>query len=851
MSRLSVFFGAAAGMLVILTTLFVLSMTPNDAEHQRTLEALRSIDTSNASLQRDVLQSRSSILRSYDPLVRSLEAMRRASDTLLKDLRGTDPQLTDVAAELRTALDRAADLVERFKSTNAVMQNSQIIFGDALEMVKDSLPGKHGEAHGRLTAVAGAAARFTREPSGENQTRLNLALNRLHFPFLADFRGPLVRALIIHGRMLANTFPIVDAIGADLQRVPVATLVQLYQARYLELHAEASGRAALFRVVLYGMALILCAYVAYLFVRLRQNAATLRERLALEAAIAAISTRFIDLDLSKLCREMETGLSVLGQLAGLDEARVLVRDEVSTEAPRSGDPKDRDKTTLLALAADWQGSDEPHGGIAVAKVSALPIGSCRNRLERLGYRSWLALPLQNAERQFGYLSLATLSRERSWPADEVALLRTAAEIFTNALQRARGDRERAFLETRLAESQRLESLGTLAGGIAHEYNNILGAILGYGELALAELDADGTPHRQVQQIVRAGRRAQTITDQILAFSRRRESRHRPMRTVPAVIEALELVRASLPQTIEIKTRFGNRDGVVLGDPAELQQVVMNLCANAAHAMEREGVVEVAIDEVSIVRGRELSHGRLQPGRYVRLAVRDSGHGMSPETLRRMFEPFFTTKTVGEGTGLGLSAVHGIVTAHKGMINAASELGKGSRIEAYFPRSDLLPVEEEDAAALDREIPRGGGEAILVVDADAQRRMLLEEMLAHLGYEAVGFGQTQSAMEALARNGDRFDLVLLDEGVVGAGGHDFRHFLRHSEVKLPVLVLAERGSGAGQCDESDAGGERLEKPLRMEALALALSRRLRGEASEIPTIATNGPPDAARSRRSQS
>ena len=827
MNRLPIFLGAVAGMLGILTTLFVLSMTPDDARHQRTLEALRSIDTSNASLQRDVLQARSAILQNYDPLVRSLDAMRRSSDTLYEAVGSGDAQLARLAVDLDIALDRAGELVERFKSKNSVMQNSQIIFGDTLELVKRGLPSTSAEAHMRLTSVAGTLSRFTREPSPENQRQLNLALNHLHFPFLPEFGGPLARTLIIHGRVLANTFPVVDAIAADLQRVPTAVLVQRYQARYLVLHAEASDRAAHFRVVLYGMALILCAYVAYLFARLQQNAATLRDRLALEAAIAAVSTSLIDMDLDHLCREMEAGLAILGRSAGLDEVRLLTREEVRAEALCPAGPTGpvAAATAVFRLAENWDGRRASHGGIEVAKVSALPIGGQRNRLERLGYRSWLALPLQNAERNFGYLSFATRSRERRWPADEVALLRTAAEIFTNALQRAYGDRQRAFLETRLAESQRLESLGTLAGGIAHEYNNILGAILGYGELALSELDADGTPHRQVQQIVRAGMRAQSITDQILAFSRRRDNRYRPMRTVPVVVEALDLIRASLPGTIAIKTRFADGDGVILGDPAELQQVVMNLCANAAHAMEREGVVQLVVDEVTIARDRELSHGRLKPGRYVRLAVRDRGHGMSPETLQRMFEPFFTTKSVGEGTGLGLSAVHGIVMAHKGTLDVSSEIGKGSSIAAYFPCSDLSPIEAEDAAALSRDIPRGSGETILVVDADRQRRTLLEEMLAHLGYEAVGFGQTQTALDAIARDSDRFDLALLDEAVLDAGLQHVWNGPPGPLAGLPVLVIAERGSGSGGHKWQHPSGMRLEKPLRMEALAMALSQQI--------------------------
>ncbi|MEH6717285.1 MAG: two-component system VirA-like sensor kinase [Aurantimonas endophytica] len=831
MTKFPLFLAATTGMLVILTILLRLSMNPDDAEHQQTLEVLRSIDMSNASLQRDVIQARSAILQNYDPLVRNLATMQQSVIRLPRHAFAADTQLEQVALELISATGLAGELVERFKSRNAIMQNSQIIFNDALETLKGDLPADNGEAHIRLTGVAGSVSRFTREPSDDNRTRLNLALNRLLFPFAAELQGPITRTLTIHGRVLASALPVVDEITADLQRIPIANLVQRYQARYLDLYAEASERAALFRLILYSAAVVLAAYVTYLFLRLQQNASVLRDRLALEAAIATVSTGFIDLKLDDLCQEIKAGLSTLVGFAGIEEARLLRKqDEAAPEGSARGErePDDVVSSSLLAIAEDWQGKREPHGGVEVPRISALPIGSVRHRLSRLGYRSWLVLPVRNGEQQFGYLSFATRSKERKWPADEVALLRTAAEIFTNALQRAHSDRERETLQTRLSEAQRLESLGTLAGGIAHEYNNMLGAILGYGELALTDLDAGSPTHRQVQQIVRAGMRAQNITDQILAFSRRRERRYRPMRMAPAVSEALDLVRASFPDTLEITTRFEEDEGVIMGDPAELQQVVVNLCVNAVHAMDRAGVVEVVLDEIAMKRGRDLSHGRLPAGRYVRLAVRDCGHGMNSQTLRRMFEPFFTTKTVGEGTGLGLSAVHGIVTAHKGALNVNSATGKGTTIEAYFPRGDVLPVEDQDAAALSQEVPRGSGQTILVVDPAEQRRMLLEEMLANLGYEAVGFEQKEAALNAVGESLDRFDLALLDEKLVGSGPQSLRRRLREMRQDLPILILAERGSGRdGGPDRLE---ERLEKPLRMETLALALARQIPASAA---------------------
>ena len=292
---------------------------------------------------------------------------------------------------------------------------------------------------------------------------------------------------------------------------------------------------------------------------------------------------------------------------------------------------------------------------------------------------------------WAFSSFRLVTKEKHWPDDDIARLRTAAEIFAYAIARERNESEREALQARLNQSQRLEALGTLAGGIAHEFNNILGAMLGYGEMAQAASQKGSAAWRYVGQIMKAGERAQNVVEQVLAFGRRREREHKPIRAEPVVAEAIELIRASFP-AISIRTDLKAGSASIRGDPTELQQVVMNLGTNAAQAMDGRGALQVELEAFESIEGLTLSHGNLPKGPYVRLVVRDTGHGMDQATIERIFEPFFTTKPVGQGTGLGLSTVHGIVTEHGGAINVRSHPGRGTTFKVYFPRI-------EDAAAL--------------------------------------------------------------------------------------------------------------------------------------------------------
>ena len=262
-----------------------------------------------------------------------------------------------------------------------------------------------------------------------------------------------------------------------------------------------------------------------------------------------------------------------------------------------------------------------------------------------------------------------------------------------------------------------------------------------------------------------------------------------------------------------------------GDPTELQQVVMNLCANAAQAMDGRGVLRVGLDTISPRRTLGLSHGSLPAGRYVRLKVRDSGHGIDPATMERIFEPFFTTKEAGQGTGLGLSTVHGIVSAHGGAINVKSRPGKGTTFEVYFPRSEQEAPEEEPAHAPDR---KGHGETVLIVDDDKPLVLLGEEMLAALGYEPVGFDQSRAALAAFRADPARFDLVLTDEVMPDMTGAELAGAIHDIRPDVPIVLMTGY-DGKLRPDRRRSSGVRevLKKPLLSRSLADCLSRQLAG------------------------
>ena len=354
-------------------------------------------------------------------------------------------------------------------------------------------------------------------------------------------------------------------------------------------------------------------------------------------------------------------------------------------------------------------------------------------------------------------------------------------------ERKRAEDERRSLEMQLRESQKMESIGTLAGGIAHDFNNILGAIVGNAALARGDLPPGHPAHESLQQIAKASARARDLIQQILAFSRRQPQERvwQPLR--PLVEESLKLLRTTLPARVELQTRLSDAPMVVFGDGTQIQQVLMNLCTNAWHALTDDtGTITVGLDEVRLDAAAARAAGAPAPGRYAHLWVRDTGSGMDAQTRSRIFEPFFTTKPPGRGTGLGLSVVHGIVAAHQGAITVDSAPGQGSTFHLYFPAQTDAQAAPEGAPAPPLDLV-GHGEHVLYVDDDEVMVLMVERLLQRAGYRTTCCRTAQDALAALRAAPQSFDAVVTDYNMPGATGLEIAQAVAQMRPGLPVIV----------------------------------------------------------------
>jgi len=391
----------------------------------------------------------------------------------------------------------------------------------------------------------------------------------------------------------------------------------------------------------------------------------------------------------------------------------------------------------------------------------------------------------------------------------------------SAEKQAQIDKE--HLEAQLRQSHKLEAIGTLAGGIAHDFNNILGAILGYGELAQQHSPAGSALRRYLENVMHAAGRAKALVERILGFSRSGLGERVSVNVESIIEETLELLEGSLPVGIRLEKRLEAGNAAVIGDATYLHQVAMNLCTNALHAMEHGGVLSVVLERVELTEHRSLSRGSLSPGPYVRLLVGDTGAGIPPEVLERMFDPFFTTKSVGTGTGLGLSLVHGIVSDLGGAIEVTTKVGEGTGFEIWLPVAGEMCKPAVEAV---RELPRGGGETVMLVDDERPLVALGEEMLAELGYEPVGFDSSSAALQAFRAEPQRFDLIVTDEAMPDLTGTELAREIRRLRPAIPIILMS--GYGGTQLTARAAAigvDEVLRKPLQSRDLAESLARVL--------------------------
>ncbi|MDA8137753.1 MAG: DUF3365 domain-containing protein [Desulfobacteraceae bacterium] len=383
--------------------------------------------------------------------------------------------------------------------------------------------------------------------------------------------------------------------------------------------------------------------------------------------------------------------------------------------------------------------------------------------------------------------------------------------------------EKLAMEQQLRQAQKMEAVATLTGGIAHDFNNILGIILGNTELAMADVPEWNPAHFQLQEIRTASLRGRDVVRQLLSFSRKSKEERKPVLLAPLVKESLKLLRASLPANIGIEPYIENDLAPVLADPAQIHQILMNLCTNAFHAMEkRGGTIQVTLKARALEAPTHTVNGELAAGDYLCLGVADTGVGIPPESLSRIFDPYYTTKGPERGSGLGLAVVLGIVKSHDAAVQVRSAVGEGTAFEIYFhPAKGSVAASEPEP----KQMP-GGSERILAVDDEPALIQLMEKMLTRLGYAVTACSAAQEALDQVRRNPGGFDLVLSDLTMPRITGDQLALDIHAIRPDLPVVLCTGNAAGPDQSIMQQNGiADWVTKPLRMHELAAVVRRAL--------------------------
>jgi len=400
-------------------------------------------------------------------------------------------------------------------------------------------------------------------------------------------------------------------------------------------------------------------------------------------------------------------------------------------------------------------------------------------------------------------------------------------IANDITDQRKSEKEKQKLEAQLRQAHKMEAIGILAGGIAHDFNNILSAIIGYADLI--EMNArqeDSNIRSSLAELLKACFRAKNLVRQILTFSRQTEQRKVPLDIAPIVKEALRLLRSSLPATIEIRQDIAADLGIVLADPTQIHQILVNLCANAGHAMRRQGgILIVRLANFEIDSDIAVALPDISPGPYLELTVKDTGHGVSDLIMERIFDPYFTTKDKGEGTGLGLAVVHGIVKSHGGDITVKSETGKGTTFKVYLPaiENGIEPASENQTP-----IP-GGNERILFVDDEEVLVDVGRLLLERFGYEVTTAKSSAEALEAFRAAPNKFDLVITDMTMPMTTGDKLARKLIEIRSDIPIILCTGFSELISKEIAADIGiRDFLMKPLTAKILAHTVRKVIDGE-----------------------
>ncbi|MBR0709833.1 two-component system VirA-like sensor kinase [Bradyrhizobium liaoningense] len=814
---------SVAFVLALLTWLLLNGLNVNSARYDSQLEALGDFTRFERGMTREVLTARAGLSRNYDALVQMVNAYDDAL-TRLRDTAGLDVEQARAIDVLSARADRQESLIERFKSRNALLQNSFAYFGLFSDKLAES------DSRPLVTAASALAAGMLRLTLDTSDAAARQVEDRLEE--LAQLQAPAaekdsVRALLTHGQMLHDLLPDIDTILKALvadsnNREQDAMLAVILKRQHA---ARASARKT--RLLQYITSLLLLSGIIYFGMLLRKRAMALRRRAAFEHVIANISMLFINSNSERIAADVEMALHELAGCIGADRAYFACVAGTTVHTYRwsregiefeQGWPE-----RALDFAQRFDGRED--GIVYIPQVSCPHPNDTMSLLAEAGVSGWLCIMAASGSRD-GILGFDAVHGDALTYWSEVSLFRMAFDAIGNAIRRARLEGEKERLQASLQQARRMETIGTFASGIAHNFNNIVGAILGYAEMADARIPSGSRPAASLAEIRRAGERARELVEQILSFGRRGEGRRERVCVKTLIDETRSLLAASLPSHVRLEVSETAEASVVTGEPAQLQQVILNLCNNAAQAMKEPGRIELRIKTCDLARPLPVGRSEVGPGRFIVISVTDPGPGMDEATLERIFEPFFTTRS--EGNGLGLATVREIVEQHGGAVAVRSRPDAGTRFDVWLPSGEpdepQLPSHGSDPALL------GAGETVLVIDTDRRRLLRYEEILAALGYEPVGFTRLAEAIAACRAAHARFDAALVCH-LPGGSSLDVAAALHDAAPDLPIILAAPSTRDLAMPSLETSGiTELVHHPLVSAELAGVLARSLASSAT---------------------